>query len=140
MIFFLAVLVSACLLVIGIIHVYWILGGKRGSVAAIPSKGNVPLFKPTAFATAVVAILMGIASVVVLIQAGIVNVPIPGWITKWFSWGMVAAFYLRVIGEFHWVGIFKKYKNSTFAKYDTRFYVPLCFFLGTFTLVILLNS
>lgn len=140
MIFFLAVLVSLCLVVIGLVHVYWILGGKTGVAAAIPTKDNIPLFKPSTTGTAFVAILLWLASVMLLIQASVVHVSIPEWIARWFCWGMVVAFYGRVIGEFHWVGIFKKYKHSTFAKYDTRLFIPLCFLLGTFTLAILLNS
>lgn len=140
MIFFLSVLVSLCLAVIGFIHVYWMFGGKKGAAAAIPTKDNIPLFKPSVAGTALVAILLLIASVMLLIQASVVHVSIPERIAKWFCWAMVVAFYGRVIGEFHWVGIFKKYKHSTFARYDTRLFIPLCFSLGTFTLIILLNS
>ncbi|MGC5328053.1 DUF3995 domain-containing protein [Brevibacillus sp. SYSU BS000544] len=140
MIFFLAVLVSLCLVVIGSIHVYWIFGGKKGAAAAIPTKDNIPLFKPTIAGTAFVAILLWIASVMLLIRASVLHASIPEWIASWFCWAMVVAFYGRVIGEFHWVGIFKKYKHSTFARYDTKLFTPLCFLLGTFTLIILLNS
>ena len=39
-------------------------------------------------------------------------------------------FFLRFVGEFSYVGIFKRHKNSKFARMDTLLYSPLCLFLS----------
>lgn len=37
---------------------------------------------------------------------------------------------LRGVGEFRYVGLFKRVKGSRFARNDTRFYSPLCLMLA----------
>ncbi|KRE83053.1 hypothetical protein ASG89_13045 [Paenibacillus sp. Soil766] len=37
---------------------------------------------------------------------------------------------LRAIGDFKYLGFFKKVKHTSFSYYDTRFYSPLCLFLA----------
>ena len=39
-------------------------------------------------------------------------------------------FFIRVIGEFNYFGIFKRKKDTHFAKMDTLLYIPLCAFLS----------
>ncbi|MGR6127766.1 DUF3995 domain-containing protein [Paenibacillus sp. SER-28] len=46
-------------------------------------------------------------------------------------------FILRSIGDFKWVGFFKRKKGTVFAKWDTVLYSPLCFLLGTAILIIM---
>ncbi|WP_336077986.1 DUF3995 domain-containing protein [Paenibacillus sp. 203] len=46
-------------------------------------------------------------------------------------------FILRSIGDFKWVGFFKRKKGTVFAKWDTVLYSPLCFLLGTAILMIM---
>ncbi|WP_416145629.1 DUF3995 domain-containing protein [Paenibacillus polymyxa] len=46
-------------------------------------------------------------------------------------------FILRSIGDFKWVGFFKRKKGTFFAKWDTVLYSPLCFLLGTAILIIM---
>ena len=38
--------------------------------------------------------------------------------------------FVRFAGEFGYVGIFKKHKNTPFARMDTLVYSPLCLFLS----------
>ena len=47
-----------------------------------------------------------------------------------------AVFFLRAIGDFNIVGIFKKKSNSKFAKADTKLFIPLCLFIGFSSILI----
>jgi len=39
---------------------------------------------------------------------------------------IAVAFFFRAVGDFNYVGFFKKVKNTGFAKRDNRYYSPLC--------------
>jgi hypothetical protein len=52
-----AALLTAIPLGLGLLHVYWALGGRSGSVAAIPTLDGRPLFSPSLFTTVLVAAL-----------------------------------------------------------------------------------
>jgi hypothetical protein len=50
--------------------------------------------------------------------------------TKWSCIVFAAVFFARTVGDFKYVGLFKKIKGTHFSKYDTWFYSPLCLFLS----------
>lgn len=136
-----SLLLFAIFLGLSAIHVYWVLGGKWGLAAAVPTnaKGQ-PLFRPGPLATLVVAgglLLMGLA---VLVRGGLVQFDwLPDRVGEWSVWAIAAVFLLRAIGDFRYVGFFKKEKESLFAKMDSKFYSPLCMLIGGLTLALQLT-
>ncbi|MBX3304673.1 MAG: DUF3995 domain-containing protein [Nitrospira sp.] len=111
------------------LHVYWALGGTRGVNYAVPTMNGKPIFEPGRLITLVVAVglsFMGVLVILLHYQG-----------TSQYSWvlrpiGVVLGivFGLRSIGDFNLIGLFKRVKDSTFAKYDTLAYTPLCVFLS----------
>lgn len=114
------------LLAISLIHIYWALGGQIGAVAAIPESAGKPLFKPGPIATLVVALSVGAMGVVHLLQTGVISIDQPGSIMRYSLFGISAIFLIRAVGDFTYVGFFKRVKGSVFAKMDTLYYSPLC--------------
>jgi len=115
------------LVILSLTHFYWALGGKFGLDKALPTdaKGN-RLLNPSTFMTYVVGfILLGFSYVAYKLHIGETSL----WIIR-IGWGLAILFFLRVIGDFDMVGLFKKIKNTEFAKYDTWLYVPLCLFIS----------
>lgn len=109
---------STILAVLGAVHLYWLGGGRRGGRAAIPSRDGKPLFTPSATATSVVALLLFAAAGVVLTE---------------HSWGcatLTVVFAARAIGDFRWLGFFKRVRGTAFAKWDTWLYSPLCLLIS----------
>ncbi|MET3292933.1 UNVERIFIED_CONTAM: hypothetical protein ABID98_005630 [Brevibacillus sp. OAP136] len=137
---FFAWIVSGLLTVIGIMHVYWCFGGKTGTKQVIPTKNGQPLFKPGKIGTALVALLAWAGAFLLLVQAHVLEVALPAWIPTWICWAMVVALYIRVIGDFRFIGISKRYKTSLFAKYDSMIYVPLCFTMASLALIVMLRT
>jgi Protein of unknown function (DUF3995) len=45
-------------------------------------------------------------------------------------------FFLRAIGDFRYVGFFKKVKQTVFARLDSKYYSPLCLFIAVCGVVI----
>jgi hypothetical protein len=54
----------------------------------------------------------------------------PEWLFASGGWILSAAFIIRTVGDFRWVGYFKRQKGTVFAKWDTVLYNPLCLFIG----------
>ena len=65
-----------------------------------------------------------------LIKVRIILFHLPGWLLKYGLWIIAALFLLRAIGEFKYVGFFKKVNTTKFAKMDTKYYSPLCLFIA----------
>ena len=116
---------------LGGIHIYWGLGGKWGGAAAIPTKANnEAIMQPKIVECFVVAIgLLGIA-VFILMRVQWMPVALPPWLLYNGLWVISGIFTLRAIGEFKYVGFFKKIRSTTFGKMDTRYYSPLCLSIG----------
>jgi Protein of unknown function (DUF3995) len=109
-------------LIISGFHFYWALGGKLGSQAVIPQMEGKMAFQPPVLATIFVALVM-------LIGAWLSWIPDGETDKKILIYGNLAIgiiFLIRAIGDFKYVGFFKKVKGSLFAENDSRYYSPLC--------------
>ncbi|TCC96977.1 DUF3995 domain-containing protein [Pedobacter hiemivivus] len=122
-----AILLFFIFLLLSGIHIYWAFGGKWASTAVIPTKEDeVKIAMPSAFGTLVVAAgLMGFG-LLVLARSGLLDISLPNWLLKYGLWAIAGIFLLRAVGDFRYVGFFKKYKKTRFGRNDTKYYSPLC--------------
>ena len=125
------------------LHIYWGFGGKWGNGAVIPTKNdNIKVMMPEAFTTFIVALgLFGFAVLVFLCSVDF-DFVIPKWLDivhKYGLWVIASIFILRSIGDFNYVGFFKKYKTTKFGLNDTKYYSPLCLTIGILTVILELN-
>lgn len=124
------------LFIISGIHFYWAFGGHWGADAAIPTnkQGKLMLNSsgnfPSVFATLVVAFGLFIMALLHLEKVQIIQSPLPAWISPLGLKIVAGIFFIRAIGEFRYVGFFKKIKNTKFADLDTKYYSPLCLLLS----------
>ncbi len=131
MIYILAILVFLVFLFLSSIHVYWGFGGRWGSQAVFPTKDDAtPPVNPGPIPTFIVAFgLLGFG-LFVLVKSGLIAFALPLWLDTYGLWIIAGIFLLRAVGEFTYVGFFKKYTQTKFAKNDTKYYSPLCALLG----------
>ncbi len=128
----LAIVLIVILALLAFLHLYWAFGGRWGSSAVIPtipSASSKPLFQPGMSATLVVAVALLFAATLVVGRVGWVGF-LPMWMTAWGVWGIAAVFLLRAIGEFRYVGFFKRVNGTAFARLDTLIYSPLCLLMA----------
>ena len=112
-------------------HFYWFFGGTWGVEKVIPTQDNEQCAQSIPqFATLLVALVLVSFGLLYLIKSGLINVNLPNWITIYSYWIMPAIFIIRAIGEFKYVGFFKKIKNTEFAKADSTIFSPLCMSIG----------
>lgn len=121
---------AAVLFALATLHAYWALGGRGASSAAIPERSGAQLFRPGRIATWAVAAALACAAVVLLGRMGRWSLPFGMLPFKAGCWTLAAVFGARAVGDFRYVGFFKRERSSRFARYDSRFYSPLCLALA----------
>jgi hypothetical protein len=83
-----------------------------------------------------------------LSAALVVGAKASGWSSPFLpnAWSTVAtlgvsfAFSARAVGDFRWVGFFKRERGSRFACLDDRIYAPLCVAIGIGALLVALGG
>jgi len=126
-----AILMTVLFILLGTLHIYWAVGGKRGIDKALPVVDEAPAIAPGLWLTLFVALALFICGFVIF-KLGVsqsTTLFLEGDLV-YLGWFLSAIFTLRAIGDFHLVGFFKKIKTSLFSKYDTFIYSPLCVMLG----------
>ena len=132
----LGILLASIFAILSLFHIYWAIGGRSASSAAIPSIDGKPLFNPSGFATLLVATALFLAMLTVLGQIGFLGEIVPAWIFRWATFVIAALFFLRAIGDFKIVGFFKQASDSGFAYWDTVLFSPLCLFIAVVAFLI----
>lgn len=126
---------------IATIHFYWLVGGKWGITNALPASQNGQIvLKPPMIETLVVVLGLTFMAFLHLTQTEIIAVNLPDWINNYGLKAIAAIFLIRAVGEFRYVGFFKKIKNTKFAQLDTWFYSPLCLLLSLNSLITSLQA
>lgn len=116
---------------LGVIHLYWAAGGAFGLDGVLPAVNDAPLFTPGPLVTIAVACLLGVFSIIAIIL-GFGDDSIGAYLNH----AIISAYVigtillLRAIGDFRYVGFFKRVKGSKFAVYDSWLFSPLCFLTG----------
>jgi hypothetical protein len=111
-------------------HFYMALVPGSGQIGAVPSVDGKPLFAPTRTATAAVGAVLLVFSGLVVATAGIVSVGLPRVVLSSLSYALAVGLLGRAIGEFKYVGFFKRVRGTKFARLDTLLYSPLCLLLA----------
>ncbi|KZN19465.1 MULTISPECIES: DUF3995 domain-containing protein [Pseudomonas] len=128
--------IAAIFLLISLVHLYWAAGGKWGSEAAVPrvpgegGEASRPAFKPSGFATLLVAVGLLLIAMLVCLRVGLYLPAVHHWSLQWVISAIALLMFARAIGDSNLVGFFKQVKDSKFARLDTWAYSPLCVVLG----------
>ena len=129
----LSILLSILLIGLGLIHFNWVVGGNFGFSESLPTKeSGERVLNPKKIDSAIVGIGLTAFGFLYLLKSGVIEFIIPGWIMAYGSWIIPIIFLLRAIGEFKYVGFFKKIKKTEFGKLDTKLFSPLCLIIGIF--------
>ncbi|WP_442957511.1 DUF3995 domain-containing protein [Polaribacter sp.] len=96
-------------------------------------------FKPSSFATLLVALILLAFASFYLIQTNFFTFNLPKW-TNYLLWILPSMFLLRAIGDFKYVGFFKSIKTTIFAKWDSKLFSPLCLLISVLGFIISFSS
>lgn len=127
----LSILLSILFFGLGLIHFNWVVGGEFGFIASLPTKENgEKLFTPRKIDSAIVGIVLTAFGCFYLIKTGLIENFLPERVFAYNGWIISIIFLLRAIGEFKYVGFFKRIKQTDFGKLDTKLFSPLCLVIG----------
>jgi Protein of unknown function (DUF3995) len=132
--------VAAAVAALGLLHVYWALGGRTGKSATVPEVNGQSAFVPSRVGTLAVAGALLFAATVVAVAGGLFEVGSFGGIFRMLAFGLSATFSARAVGDFRLVGFFKRIRGTRFARLDTIAFAPMCLVLGLAVFYIAYND
>lgn len=125
-----AALTCAVFAILSLWHAYWACGGQLAHGAALPRKDGKPLFQPSAGGTLAVALILMAFAGLAAANGGLLGLDAPPAWLRWAGSAVALALLGRAIGDFRYVGFFKRLGEDPFARLDTRVYSPLCLLLA----------
>lgn len=126
--FIVSIVVAGILSIVALLHFYWAFGGLYGIHSAGPQLEGKKDFIPSKMMIFIVACLISaLAVLAVLLQ--VASFPFKELLV-YLGYLVSFVFIARAIGDFKYVGFFKKMYDSRFAKKDTVYFSPLCLLLG----------
>jgi hypothetical protein len=116
---------------LALLHFYWAAGGRWGVKAAVPSLvSGDSIFSPSTSASVIVGLGLCLMAVIHLGNINLFSLNAGFPMLRYGTIAIGIIFLLRAIGDFKWIGLFKKVTDTPFGKNDSRYYVPLCLFLS----------
>lgn len=125
------------LLAVSALHFYWAASGKGVDDAVVPSRSDGRLlFHPGMFSTLLVALGLFFFALVTLGNSGVFDKWISPDFFRYGTWIIAAIFLARAVGDFRYVGFFKRNRGGRFARNDSRIYSPLCLLIGVISALV----
>jgi len=117
------------LFIAGLFHFYWAFGGKIGLDSAIPTINGKAIINPGKLLTVIVGLIILVFACIAytLSFKDLTLLPYSQQII-YSGWLLSGIFFIRSIGDFHTVGLFKKIKSTKFSEFDTKYFIPLTLF------------
>ncbi len=138
---FISKILFLILLALSAIHFYWAFGGSQGFNNALPeTEEGVKVLNPTFTDSFIVGFGLLIFSVAYLLYKKTFKAKVLTILKVILFWLIPSIFLLRAIGDFYFVGFFKKIENTNFAHFDNYFYSPLCFIISLLGFVFIINN
>ena len=132
--------VASVVAALGLLHVYWALGGRPAKSAAVPELDGQRAFVPSRVQTLAVAAALLFAATVVAVAGGLIRVGDFGGVFRILAFGLSATFFARAAGDFRLVGFFKRIRGTQFARLDTIAFAPMCLVLSLAVFYIAYND
>ena len=133
-----ALLLSIIFIFLAGLHFYWAIFGIKDLSVVLPTKENGKfLFKPGKLGTVLVGLFLSLFAFVYLNKA--IDFMEHGELT-YASAAIGFIFLLRALGDFKYLGFFKKMRTTRFARMDSQYYSPLALLVSILIFVLELWS
>jgi hypothetical protein len=129
------ILSRACTVLLALIlllHVYWALGGRLLLPQVLPSRpdSREPTFEPGRLGAGVVALALTHALYTLGTLTNLWNAPLSFEVTRYAAYVWTAILGARVVGDFRFVGLFKRVRKTAFGRADDWLFTPICVLIG----------
>ncbi len=121
-------LCAGLLAIVLLLHVYWAVGGRRLLPQTVPSRPATreAAFEPGRLGAGLVALALAHASYTLGAASGMWTAPWSADATRYSAYAWAALFVVRVVGDFRWLGLFKRVRGTPFARADDWVFTPIC--------------
>jgi len=128
---------TAIFTLLSILHFYWCFGGRHWYEDVLPtnSKGSQRL-NPSATSCFIVASALLSFALITIGNSGLFDKYIKRNYLGYGSLAIATIFLIRAIGDFRFIGFFKKVRTTRFGINDTQIFSPLCLFICLLSLLI----
>lgn len=127
----LAALVSSAFVTLALWHFFMaVFPTATATSGAVPSIDGRALFAPSAKATVAVGIVLLIFACLVAATGKLVDIGVSSRVLTWASFALALGLLARAIGDFRYVGFFKRIRGSRFATLDFYVFSPICLLLA----------
>ncbi|MFT5885086.1 MAG: hypothetical protein ACI9IP_001546 [Arcticibacterium sp.] len=127
----LTIIESLTFLALAGIHFHWVFGGKLGFDEAVPTnEEGKKMLNPGKKDSTIVGLGLLMFGLFFLVKGGHIDLYLPTWINNYGGFVISVIFFLRAMGDFNYVGFFKKSRATKFSKLDSQFFSPLCLLLA----------
>ena len=126
----LPITVCSAFIVLALWHFYMAFASHAGVGAAVPSVDGKPLFIPTKKMTVALGVALLLFALLVAATGGLFSLGVPDVLLTWLSYALALGLFARAIGDFKYVGFFKRVRDSRSAELDTLLFSPLCLLLA----------
>ncbi len=135
------IVVCSVFVVLALWHFYMAFRGLPGGESAtVPSLEGKPLFVPSARSTVAVGVVLVLFAGLVAATSGMLSLAVSPRVLAWLSYALALGLFARAVGEFKYVGFFKRVRGTRFATMDTLLYSPLCLLLSAGVAAVALNA
>jgi hypothetical protein len=139
----LAILLATALTILAALHLYWAFGGfwpgrdaatLARTVVGSPVDGPMP----SALACAGVAVVLMLASSIVLVRGGVLALPVPSALVRFAALAVAGVLTVRGVGGFLETRLRPVIIGSPYAQLNVALYSPLALVLGVATFALAL--
>ena len=133
-----ALLLSIIFIFLAGLHFYWAIFGIKDPTMVLPTKENGKfLFKPGKLGTVLVGLFLSLFAFIYLNKA--ISFTEHRELT-YASAAIGFIFLLQALGDFKYLGFFKKLRSTRFARMDSHYYSPLALLVSLLIFVLELWS
>ena len=134
---FLILINTTIFILLSFLHIYWALGGNRGMSDILPTLSDGQRrFRTGTYARLTVGAAMGGFAFITIGNMGIFNAYLSRDFIRYATTAIGVVFLLRAVGDFRYIGFFKKATGTRFARNDSRYYIPLSITIAVISFII----
>jgi hypothetical protein len=128
---------SSIFILLSILHFYWAFGGRIWYEDVLPTSSNgLNRLNPSATAAVIVAFGLLFLTLITVSNLGLFDRYIKRKYFRYAALIIAIIFFVRAIGDFKFVGLFKTINETRFAINDTQIFVPICLLIGVISVMI----
>lgn len=134
--FYITLSLSLIFTILAGIHFYWAISGVGMEKTLPTDEHGKRVLNPSSKDCVIVGVVLLAFAAVYFIQLGFSSIVAQSQLINVAKWIIPFIFLIRSIGDFKYVGFFKKIKKTDFAKMDTKIYTPMCCLIAFLSLLL----